>query len=183
VDRAGIRRFVLAGFSMGGYAALELARRAPERLAGLLLVDTRAEPDTDDARRGRAETAAKVRAAGPQVLVDSMLPKLLTPRAPPAMVEEVRAMMLRIPPEGAAQALLGMGERPDSRPSLGAIHVPTLVLVGAEDVITPPEASRAMQAAIPGAHLEVIPGAAHLAPVEQADAVNAAILSWARGLK
>lgn len=182
-DRAGLRRFALAGFSMGGYVALEVARQAPERLAGLALVDTRAEPDTEEARKGRAETAAKVRAQGVGVVAESMLPKMLTARAPPAMVEPVRAMMMRTPAEGAALALLGMGERADQRATLAHVRVPTLVVVGAEDPITPPAAAEAMAQAVPGARLVVVPGAAHLAPVEQAEAVSAAMVEWMRGVK
>ncbi|HVM44674.1 MAG TPA: alpha/beta hydrolase, partial [Candidatus Thermoplasmatota archaeon] len=96
-DRAGIGRFVLAGFSMGGYVAFEVARQAPDRLAGLALVDTRAEPDGDEARAGRAKTAEAVRQQGVQVVADAMLPKMLTPQAPGPLRERVREMMLAQP--------------------------------------------------------------------------------------
>jgi pimeloyl-ACP methyl ester carboxylesterase len=181
-DRAGLRRFVLGGFSMGGYVALELARQAPERLAGLLVVDARAEPDSEEARAGRAKTAEAVRANGVQVVADAMMPKMLTPDAPRALQDEVRAMMLSQPAEGVMNALLAMGSRPDSRPGLAQLQVPTLILVGQEDPITPPEASKTMAAAIPGARYQVIQGAAHLAPMQQPDAVNGAILPWLKSL-
>lgn len=182
VDRAGVGRFVLGGFSMGGYVAFEVARQAPERLKGLLLIDTRAEPDSDEARAGRAKTAEGVRANGVQVVADAMLPKMLTTGAPQALKDEVRAMMLSQPVDGVTGALAAMGSRPDSRPLLPTLRVPTLILVGQDDPVTPPEASKVMAAAIPGARYEAIAGAAHLAPMERAGDVNAALLRWLRAL-
>lgn len=181
-DRAGIGRFVLAGFSMGGYVAFEVCRQAPSRIQGLALVDTRAEPDSDEARAGRAATAEKVRAQGVGVVADAMLPKMLTPRAPPRLVEEVREMMLAQKPEGVTHALHAMGARPDSRGTLAALRAPTLVLVGQEDAVTPPESSKTMAAVIPGARYQVVQGAAHLAPMERADEVNEALVRWLREL-
>lgn len=178
-DRVGVRRFGLAGFSMGGYAALELARTAGDRLAGLALVDTRAEPDSPEGAKGRADTASKVRASGPQVVVDAMLPKLFTARASPALIDQTRAVMLAQRPEGLAQCLRGMAERHDQRPHLGKIRVPTLIAVGAEDAITPPDAARVMADGIPGSRLVTVPNAAHLSPLEQADIVSAALIEWA----
>lgn len=182
-DRAGLRRFVVAGFSLGGYVALEICRQAPERLAGLALVDTRAEPDSEEARAGRMATIDKVKANGMQVVVDAMLPKMLTPAAPPALVDEVRAMMLAQPPAGAVGALAAMASRPDSRPTLPQVRAPTLILVGQDDPITPPEASKAMAAAIPGARYQVVHGAAHLAPMERADEISAALVAWMREIR
>jgi pimeloyl-ACP methyl ester carboxylesterase len=181
-DRLGLRRFSLAGFSMGGYVALELARVGGDRLAGLALVDTRAEPDSPEAAKGRVETAAKVRTIGMQVMVDAMLPKLLTKDAPPALVDQVRRVILAQRPEGCAQCLLGMAERIDQRPHLSRIRVPTVVVVGAEDAITPPEAARVLAEGISGAHLVTVANAAHLTTLERPDAVNAAMVDWARKL-
>ena len=182
-ERAGVRRFALVGFSMGGYVAFEVARQAPERLAGLALVDTRAEPDGDEARAGRARTAESVRASGAGVVADAMLPKMLTPNAPQALREEVRAMMLAQRPEGLTQALLAMGARPDSRPLLPTLRIPTLVVVGEEDPVTPPDAAKAMVDALPGARHVVVPQAAHLAPMERPAEVNAALVPWLQGLR
>ncbi|HUR69367.1 MAG TPA: alpha/beta fold hydrolase [Candidatus Thermoplasmatota archaeon] len=182
-DRAGLSRFVLVGFSMGGYVALEVARQAPDRLQGLALVDSRAEPDSDEARAGRVKTADAVRAQGAQVVADAMVPKMLTAGAPERLHAEVRDMMLAQPIEGIVAALHAMGARPDPRSGLPQLRVPTLLVVGEHDPITPPEASKAMAAAIPGARLQVIPGAAHLSPVEQPEAVNAALLAWLHELR
>ena len=182
-DRAGIRRFALAGFSMGGYVALEVSRQAPERVAGLALVDTRAEPDSEEARAARMATIEKVRANGMQPLVDAMLPKMLTPAAQPALVDEVRAMMLAQRPEGAILALHALASRPDARPTLPRIRAPTIVLVGQDDPVTPPDASKAMAAAIPGASYHAVQGAAHLAPMERPGEVAEALVAWARGVR
>lgn len=181
-DRAGVGKFVLGGFSMGGYVALEVARQAPERLKGLLLVDTRAEPDTEEARAGRAATAQKVLAQGSQVASDMMLPKLLTSAAPPQLRDEVRDMMLSQPPAGIAQALGAMASRADARPLLATLRVPTLVLVGQDDAVTPPEAAKVLEAGIAGARYSVIQGAAHLTPMERADEVSDAIVRWLKEL-
>lgn len=181
-DRAGVGKFVLGGFSMGGYVALEVARQAPERLAGLLLVDTRAEPDSDEARAGRAKTADNVRAGGVGVVADAMLPKMLTADAPQRLKDEVRDMMLSQKPEGVTQALLAMGSRADSRPLLPTLRVPTLVIVGQEDPVTPPEAAKVLAGGIAGARYAVVHGAAHLAPMERPDDVSHAIVAWLREL-
>jgi 3-oxoadipate enol-lactonase len=177
-DRAGLRRFALAGFSMGGYVAFEVARRAPERLLGLALVDTRMEADSEG---GRAAMMEKVRQQGAQALVDAMLPKMLTKDAPAEAVERVRAAMLRTPVEGAVHALEAMAARPDSAGTLRGLRCPVLVVVGDQDAITPPDAARAMAQANPGARLVVVPGA-HLTPVESPGAVSAAMVEWAKGL-
>lgn len=183
VDRAGIRRFAVAGFSMGGYVTWEILRQAPERLAGLALIDTRAEADTDEARAGRFAAIDKVKTDGMQPVVDAMLPKMLTPAAPAALVDEVREMMLAQPPAGAMVALAAMASRPDARPLLRQLRVPTLLLVGQDDPITPPEASKAMAEAMPGARYQVVHGAAHLAPMERADEVSAALVAWMKEIR
>lgn len=184
LDRAGVQRFVVAGFSMGGYVALEVARQAGARLAGLALLSTRAEADSDEARAGRAATSEKVRAAGSaQPVADAMLPKMLTPAAPPQLRDEVQQMMLAQRPEGVMLALAAMASRPDSRATLQAVRVPTLILVGADDPVTPPEMSKSMAALVPGAKYQVVPGAAHLLPMEQPEAVNDALVAWLRGIR
>lgn len=182
-DRAGLRRFALAGFSLGGYVAFEVFRKAPQRVAGLALVDTRAEPDSPEAKAGRTATAERVRREGMRPVADAMMPKMLTASAPGEMLAWVEGTMMATPPEGAAQALLAMRDRPDSRPLLPEVRVPTVVVVGEEDPITPPEAARVLAEGIPGARLVVVPGAAHLSPVERPDEVSQALVAWARGLR
>lgn len=182
LERAGVRRYAVGGFSMGGYVAMEVARRASEHVNGLALVDTRAEPDSDEGKKGRAALIERVRKEGAEALVEVFVPKLLTPAAPAPLREQVRATILRTPVEGAAHALEAMASRPDSRPLLATLRVPTLVIVGELDALTPVDAAQAMATAT-GAPLVVVPGAAHLTTLERPADVTAALLAWARRLQ
>lgn len=187
LDQLGIREpVVLVGLSMGGYVAFGCVRRHSQRLRALVLADTRAEPDTDEARAGRLETARRVEAEGVGPVVESMLPRLVgatTHRERPAVVAEVRAMMEAARPEGVAAALRGLAARPDSRPDLSRIAVPALVVVGQEDAITPPADAEALHGAIKDSRLAVIPGAGHLPNMETPEAFNAALLDFLGGLR
>lgn len=175
-------KVVLGGLSMGGYVALSIAARYPERLRGLLLIDTRAGGDTPEAARAREELAAQVEAsASAEPVVSSMLPKLFaasTRQDRPELVALVGDQMGRTVPRGIAGALRGMAVRPDRTAGLAKIAIPTLVMVGAEDTITPPEQARAMSEAIPNSQLVVIPRAGHLAPLENPAAANEALLTF-----
>lgn len=165
MDRNGLERAVIAGCSMGGYAAFEMWRRHRERVAGLLLVDTRAEPDDDEGRRKRHELAEKVREQGSGVLVESP-PPLLSHGAADDLWERVKGWIAGQPGDSIARAALGMAERPDSRPDLPGIDVPTTVVVGSQDTLTPPALSESMAEQIPGAELVVLEGAGHLSNLE-----------------
>jgi len=178
----GMDRAVIAGFSMGGYIAFAIARLAPERMRGLILIDTRETADTDEARKGRYESIEKVKKEGVRPLVESMLPKMLTPRAPREMRDRVREIMSSSSPEGVIAALRAMATRPDSTPLLQKIAVPTLILVGEEDKLTPPADAERMAAAINGAKLVRIEGAAHLSNYEKAIEVNRAVGAFVGGL-
>jgi pimeloyl-ACP methyl ester carboxylesterase len=178
LDHLGVAKAVVGGCSMGGYAALAFVRRHPHRLAGLVLQDTRAGADSEEVKAGRAALAAKVLAEGASVAVSAFLPKLLgetTLREQEPLGARLRERILATSPQAIADALHGLAARADSRPTLGEVRVPTLVLVGAEDVLTPPAESQAIAAAIPGARLEIVPRAGHLANLEQPGAVNAAL--------
>jgi 3-oxoadipate enol-lactonase len=183
LDRLAIRRAVVAGLSMGGYVAFALWRRHPERVQGLILADTRAEPDSEAARAGRDAAAVKVQQAGAAAYADEMLSRLLAPpsRGSARIAGAARRMMAEQPVEGIVAALAGLRDRVDSRPTLATITVPTLVVGGEADVITPPADVQAMAAAIPSARLEVIPGAGHLSPLENPRAFNAAVRAFLRG--
>ena len=170
LDTLDAGRTVVTGHSMGGYVAFEMWRRHPDRVRALVLMNTRAVADDDEARDRRNAMITKVRRDGTGAVVDDMTPRLLavaTRTTQPRVVEGVRAMILASSPEGAAQALAAMRDRPDARPLLGTITVPTLVVAGRDDQIVPAAESRAMAHAIPGAHLAVIPDAGHLAALEQ----------------
>ncbi len=180
-DQLGFDRFLLGGFSMGGYVALQLYATRPQRVRGLLLVDTRAEPDAPEAQTKRRGMADQVRSRGLEVLVEAMVPRFFTPRTralQSTLLVDVENVIRKTPREGAVQALLGMAERSDQRVLLPRVHVPTLIVVGAQDELTPPAASHAMAKGIDGAVLNVLPGAAHLTPVEAPDAVNSAMFRW-----
>jgi len=164
VDAAGLDRVVVCGLSMGGYVTFELWRRAPERIAGLLLANTRAGADTPEAADGRRALAERLRTEG-NVLADAP-PPLLAADAPETLQERVRGWVADQAPAAIAAAALGMAERPDSTPDLPGITVPTLVLTSEGDRLIAAEHTTPMADAIPGARLEVLPGVGHLTSVE-----------------
>jgi len=178
---------VVGGLSMGGYVALSLAARYPTRVKGLILMDTRAGADTPEAAQGREATAKSVIAANSSTpVVEAMLPKLfskLTLETRPERVEPMLSVMQGTAPQGIVGALRGMAIRPDRRADLPKIAVPTLVMVGEDDILTPPAEAQAMAQAIPNARLEVIPKAGHVAPYENHAAANAAILRFLKSLE
>jgi 3-oxoadipate enol-lactonase len=185
LDELNVGRAVLGGLSMGGYVAFEFYRRFPERVGALVLADTRPQADTDEARRTREENAQRVLREGMGPLTDSMLPKLLsdaTRESRPDVVERVRAMMLGTEPEGAAAALRAMAVRRDQTELLASVDVPTLIVVGGEDSITPPSDAEAMAAEIEGARLVRLEGAAHLSNVERPDEFTRALADFVGGL-
>jgi len=184
LDHLGIERAFVGGCSMGGYAAFAFVRRHAARLLGLALLDTRAGADSEEGRAGRVALARRVLAEGSGAAADAFLPKLLgatTVRERPELVASVRERILEAPPAAIADALHGLAARADSRPALAELKLKTLVLVGAEDGITPPAEAEAMAAAIRGARLEIVPRAGHLASLEQPDAVNAALRALVAG--
>jgi pimeloyl-ACP methyl ester carboxylesterase len=181
IDSIGARRVVLGGLSMGGYIAFAFVRRHAARLHGLLLVDTKAEPDSEEAKQGRYALAEKAQDDGAGVVIESILPRLVsdsTFSGRPDVVEQVRDAAAGATLEGVVGALRAMAERPSSVQDLPRIAVPTLIIVGREDVITPPTDAETLRAAIPGAEIAIIPDAGHMSPIEQPDAVNSAIRSW-----
>lgn len=176
---------VLGGLSMGGYVTLAFRRLFAGRVRALLLADTRPQADTDEARRTREETARRALSEGMQVVADAMLPKLLAPstrEGRPEVVERILGMILRTRPEGAAAALRGMAVRRDQTDLLPEIDVPTLVVVGSEDVLTPPADSHTMHRAIRGSRLHVIEGTGHVSNVERPDEFNRVLTNFLKDL-
>jgi pimeloyl-ACP methyl ester carboxylesterase len=179
LDVIGEGQVVLCGLSLGGYVAFELLRRWRERVRGLILMDTRAEADSAEGRRARDALIGRVREQGALAAAEAMLPRFFTPQVSPEIIERIRTMILRTPVSGIVGALSAMRERPDSTALLETLTgIPTLVLVGAEDMITPPPIAQAMATAIPGARLMEIPGAGHLPCVEQPVPTTRAILKF-----
>ena len=181
MDEAGISRAVVVGLSMGGYVALRFHAFWPERVAAMVLADTRAGADEEAGRAKRTDQAARVRREGVGWLPGALLPALLgetTRRERPEVVAEVEGLMGANEPEGVARALEAMRERPDSTPGLAGIRVPVLVVVGEEDTLTPVEQSRIIADGVPHGDLTILPGAGHLANLETPKAFNEALLAF-----
>jgi pimeloyl-ACP methyl ester carboxylesterase len=176
---------VLGGLSMGGYVALAFARRHASRLRALVLADTRAEADSAEARANRDRLIAFAADNPASAVLEQLLPKMLSPSTPrdsPEVVDEVRVLASEQAPAGVVAALQALRDRPDATPGLAAIRVPTLVLVGRDDALTPPEVAEKLAAGIQGARLEVLDGAGHLSNLEQPRRFNAALWTFLEGL-
>ena len=169
---------VFCGLSMGGYIAWQFARRHSDRLKALILCDTRAVADTDEAAANRLKLANDVLQQGPRIVADAMLPRLFAPgtvQTRPEILEETRQVILATSPAGIAAALRGMAQRPDARPWLPAISWPTLLLAGEHDAISTPDEMSDFARSISNARLAIIPDAGHMTALENADAVTLAV--------
>lgn len=187
LDVLGVEGAVIVGVSMGGYVAFAFWRRHRARVRGLLFSDTRSGPDDEAGKGRRRELITAARKGGSRAVADRMIEGMLGRRTRtrlPGLVGAVHSMLAAAPVEGAVGALEAMIARSDSTPDLATIDVPTLVVVGEDDVLTPVAESRAMHRAIPGSRLEVIAGAGHLPNVERPAAFNQVtgefLLSFAR---
>lgn len=182
LDRLGIDRAVFGGCSMGGYLAMAVSRLAPERIAGLVLIDTKPTADTDEAARNRLAVADRAQREGISGwLADSMLPNLLggeTREHRPDVAENTRELIDAQPPSGIAWAQRAMAARPDSTAALAAIDVPVLVIVGEQDSLTTPEQAKGMADALGKSEFVRLAGTGHLAPLENPDGVAGAIEGW-----
>lgn len=167
----------LAGFSMGGYAALALMKRGPANVRALALVDTRATADDEAGKAAREQAIATARSGGAAAIADGMIGKLISADSArnANLVERLRRIILRQKPETIESDLAAMRDRPDSTDLLPSIGVPTIVLVGDQDALTPPEGARIMAAAIPEARFLSIANAGHLTPMERPGAVASAL--------
>jgi pimeloyl-ACP methyl ester carboxylesterase len=170
LDRAGVERAVIAGTSMGGYTAMAFCRRHGKRVAGLGLIDTKASADPATAAEGRrsmADAMASGRTTAP--LIEHVLPKLLgstTKQTRPDVVDRVTAAVASCNPNAAAWAQRAMARRPDSLHDLASVTVPSLVVVGEEDILSPPSDADEMVSALPDGELTVIARSGHLTPIE-----------------
>jgi len=168
----------VVGLSMGGYIALELAAQEPALLSRLVLADTRAGADTKEGAAGRERFAARAEKDGVGWIADEMLPKLLHPDPEPDIAREVASLIARATPAGVAAAQRAMAARADHGPTLEKLQLPVLVLVGGEDVLTPPAESVRMVERLPRGRLELLPGAGHLSNLEEEDLFNRALVSF-----
>jgi pimeloyl-ACP methyl ester carboxylesterase len=161
-------RAFLCGASMGGYCALAIARRAPERVAGLLLAGSRVEADTPERRAGRADTIDLIRRGGAAGLWESMRPKLFPDDAPEEVVGRAREIALDQDPDGLVAAVEAIRDRPDSSRVAASLDVPLVVAVGEHDPFVPVEDARATTDRV-----HVFPGAGHLPSMQRPETFNA----------
>ena len=178
MDALEISRAVICGLSMGGYVALELYRMFPSRVRALVLADTRAVADTDEGKLNRELQAQRGLQEGMAPIADAMLPKLVAPLTVarrPEVVARVREMILKADPTGAAAAQRGMAQRADLADFLSQINVPTLIIVGRHDLLTPVGESEMMHSRIADSALQIIEDAAHLSNLEQPETFNSAL--------
>ena len=183
LDHVGVERAVVGGVSMGGQIAMEFHLRHPARTLGLVLCDTSAPAETEDGKAFRNALADRLLAEGMAGYAGEVIDKMLAAynvTALPDVADRVLGMMRSTDPRGAAAALRGRAERPDYRESLAAARVPTLVVVGADDVYTPVADAEAITALVPDATLVVVEKAGHLPGAEQPERFNAALLGFLR---
>ena len=173
LDRLKIPRAHVAGLSLGGYVTLAVTRLAPERVDGLVLADTKAPADNTEQRAARDRLLDTLEAGGPEAVAAEMLPRLVgqtTAREQPQLVAQIRSQIALNPVPGLRRAIRRLRSRPDATPGLAAITAPTLVIVGDEDVLTPPGDAGFLAQHIPGAQLETVTGAGHLSNLERPEA-------------
>ena len=184
LDALGCETPVVAcGLSMGGYVAQHLAARHPARLRGLVLVDTKLEADTPEARAGRVDLSERVGRLGTRIAAEAMVPRLLA-RGPGIDRGEIEARLRgtieRTSVTTIQTALRALADRPDMTAAAAAFALPTLLVVGEEDVITPPDCLERAALVIAGAEFVTIPGCGHMAPMEDPAAFNARLASFLR---
>ena len=186
LDHLKLRSAVLCGLSLGGYIALRAVERSPERVRALILCDTKSEADDDEAKLKRANGVLAIKRDGLDRYAEGFLPMALAPGAAakkPALADRVRELIAANSPDGVCAALLAIAGRTDTTASLAKVRVPTLVVVGEEDGLTPPSAARALAGAIAGAKLALIPEAGHLSNLENPYAFNRAVGAFLEAVK
>ena len=171
---------VLGGLSMGGYVALAFARKYPEKLRGLILADTKAEADDATGKANRDKMIAFAETHTPRDVIDSVMPKMAIQ---PHAVEQIRALASAQPIAGIVNAVRAMRDRPDSSDVLPQIKVPTLVIVGSNDTLTPPGLAQSLAGRIAGAKLVEIPGAGHISNLENPAAFNDALKAFLTSIR
>lgn len=184
LQAASAERFVLAGLSLGGYVAFEIMRQAPERVAGLVLIDTTARPDTAEASAAR-EKLIELAATDLEAVIEQLLPRLSHPERInlPDVGGVIQSMALGLGKEVFERQQRAIMGRPDSRPTLAEIKCPTLVICGRDDVITPPELAEEMASGIKHAKLRIIEQCGHLSTLDQPEEVSRLLVGWIKGGK
>ena len=186
LDHLKIPKTVVCGLSMGGYIVLRAIERNPERFSGLVLCDTRSEADSNEAKIKRAGAIKTVKTQGVAAFADGFVKTVLTPQtfaARPQLVTAVKNLVQASSPIGIGAALLAMASRTDTTASLPKIGVPTLILVGEQDALTPPAAAQSMHSKIPNAELHILPNAAHMSNLENPHEFNQHLLAFLKELR
>jgi len=175
LDVLKIERVTIVGLSMGGYVTLRALERNPERFVAAVLCDTKSEGDSNEAKIRRFSGAKMVKVDGSTSFADGFVKAVFAPDSfdrNPGAVAMIRRIIEKTSPLSIAGTLLALASRPDTTESLSKIAVPTLILVGEKDVITPPQASRSMHEKIPGSELHIISRAAHMSNLENPEEFN-----------
>ncbi len=180
LDHVGIKRAAVVGLSMGGYVAFALWRKDPDRVRALVLLDTRAEADSAEAKTNRNKMMEIARRDGAEAIADELMPKLLSPAnlKRREIVDPLRQIIVRQSVEAIVAALHAMRDRSDSSGILNAIGVPAMVLVGEEDQMTPPSVARTIVEGMVNASMLVVPRAGHMSNIENPDSVNDAVVDF-----
>ncbi len=188
LNRLGLaeEKIVLMGLSMGGYVAFAFYRKYAYMLRGLVLCDTRSEPDTEESRQNRFKLIENIREHGMEAVVEANLPRLLSPEnyhVRPDLVADLSRTIRQNDPSGTIAAAGALANRPDSTPLLGKIKIPTLVICGKDDQLVSAEVARKMAQAIPDWQLSIVPHAGHLSNLENPEFFNQALQTFLKGLK
>ncbi len=181
LDHLKIDKAVVCGLSMGGYIALRAIERNPERFRALILCDTRSEADPNDGRLKRATSIKTVKTQGVKVFAEGFVKAVFAPQTfqtKPEIVRFIQEIIEKNSPIGICGTLLALASRTDTTASLSNIKVPTLILVGEHDTLTPPSAAQAMKEKIPNAELHIIPNAAHMSNLENVEAFNSVLMRF-----
>jgi len=182
LDAIGAEKADIVGLSMGGYVLFSFWRRHPERVRSLIFIDTKAEADSDEAKAGREKTAETAASQGMQPIYETLASKVVGSSPSVEVQDKLKEMMLGTAPEVAAADALAMRDRADSTADLPNITVPVLWLHGEEDALMPIEGARASAAKVPGAKFVSIPKGGHVSPMENPEAVDAAIQEFLKSL-
>jgi pimeloyl-ACP methyl ester carboxylesterase len=175
LDALKIGTAVVGGVSMGGYVAMALLREDAGRVRGLVLADTQASADDETGRARREASAVEALDQGIEPLVQTLLPRLVAAGPDSPVGRQVATLMREASPAAVAAAQRGMALRHDSKEVLARYAGPALVVVGEQDAVTPLDKATQLAGLIPGAQLEIIPGAGHLANQEQPERFNAVL--------
>ncbi len=185
MDELDIEQALIGGMSMGGPIVFSMYEEAPERFMGMLLIDTIAAAAAPPEMHLWIGWGEYIEANGVEAIPGYAMDEMLTAEArmeAPELVNQVKSLMMNASMEGAIAGANALATRPNFRPMLGEIDVPTLIIVGRHDTIYPYEISKRMQSQIEGAELVILEGGSHAAILEKAEAANEAILTWADGM-